>query len=149
MKSSPDSVGAAGADRTELTIGELAARFGLATHVLRHWESVGLLTPGRRVNGRRRYSTAHLTRVAIIMRGREVGIGLDQLRLMLGAEDGADRRAVLRRHRDELDRRIAVATASRDLIDHALHCPVADFLQCPDFQRLAQGPGCRLDSGPA
>ncbi len=27
------------------TIGELAARFGLATHVLRHWEDVGLLTP--------------------------------------------------------------------------------------------------------
>jgi hypothetical protein len=29
----------------EYTIGELAARFGLATHVLRHWEDVGLLSP--------------------------------------------------------------------------------------------------------
>jgi hypothetical protein len=29
----------------EMTIGELAARFGLATHVLRHWEAMGLLTP--------------------------------------------------------------------------------------------------------
>ncbi|MEV4460634.1 MerR family DNA-binding transcriptional regulator [Microbispora sp. NPDC049633] len=28
-------------------IGEAAARFGLATHVLRHWEYVGLLTPSR------------------------------------------------------------------------------------------------------
>lgn len=26
-------------------IGELAARFGLSTHVLRHWEAVGLLAP--------------------------------------------------------------------------------------------------------
>ncbi|WP_443137105.1 helix-turn-helix domain-containing protein [Kribbella sp. CCNWLW197] len=26
-------------------IGVLAARFGLATHVLRHWEDEGLLTP--------------------------------------------------------------------------------------------------------
>ena len=32
----------------EMTIGELAARFGLATHVLRHWEAVGLLGPERR-----------------------------------------------------------------------------------------------------
>jgi hypothetical protein len=38
----------------ELTIGELAARFGLATHVLRHWETKGLLSPARRVAGRRR-----------------------------------------------------------------------------------------------
>ena len=31
-----------------LTIGELATRFGLATHVLRHWEDEGLLSPARR-----------------------------------------------------------------------------------------------------
>ncbi|MGN9781028.1 MerR family DNA-binding transcriptional regulator [Nonomuraea sp. ZG12] len=29
----------------------LAARFGLATYVLRHWETMGLLTPVRRANG--------------------------------------------------------------------------------------------------
>ena len=27
----------------QMTIGELAARFGPATHVLRHWEAVGLI----------------------------------------------------------------------------------------------------------
>jgi DNA-binding transcriptional MerR regulator len=132
MKSSPES----SPTDTEWTIGELAAHFGLATHVLRHWESVGLLQPDRRVNGRRRYTEAQLTRVAIIVHAREVGIGLDQLRLMLVAEDAAARRTVLRRHRDELDRRIAQASASRTLIDHALACPADDFLDCPDFQRL-------------
>ena len=30
-----------------LTIGEVAGRFGLPAHVLRHWESVGLLAPVR------------------------------------------------------------------------------------------------------
>ncbi|MFD0968492.1 MerR family transcriptional regulator [Plantactinospora endophytica] len=137
MKSSP-----APATGAELTIGELAAHFGLATHVLRHWESVGLLQPDRRVNGRRRYARAQLTRVAIIMHGRAVGFGLDELRLMFGTDDAVARRAVLQRHRDELDRRIATATASRDLLDHALGCPAEDFLQCPDFQRMVQGPGC-------
>ncbi|MER5317779.1 MerR family transcriptional regulator [Streptosporangium roseum] len=28
-----------------MTIGDVAARFGPATHVLRHWESMGLLSP--------------------------------------------------------------------------------------------------------
>ncbi|WXK67305.1 MerR family DNA-binding transcriptional regulator [Nonomuraea sp. N2-4H] len=28
-----------------MAIGEVAARFGLAPHVLRHWEAMGLLSP--------------------------------------------------------------------------------------------------------
>ncbi|MEU1481969.1 MerR family DNA-binding transcriptional regulator [Streptomyces sp. NPDC005760] len=39
MKSSGDNGVSA------MSIGALAARFGLATHVLRHWESMGLLHP--------------------------------------------------------------------------------------------------------
>jgi DNA-binding transcriptional MerR regulator len=38
-------------------IGELAGRFGLATHVLRHWEAAGLLIPAARVGGRRQYTS--------------------------------------------------------------------------------------------
>lgn len=138
MKSSPrhEPVGA------EMTIGELAGHFGLATHVLRHWEAAGLLQPDRRVNGRRRYGPAQLTRVAIIVHARQVGIGLDRLRVMLTTEDATARRAVLRHHRDELDRQIVRATASRDLLDHALACPSEDFLDCPDFQHLVR----RLDA---
>lgn len=125
-----------------MTIGELAGHFGLATHVLRHWEAVGLLQPDRRVNGRRRYGRDQLTRVAIIVHARRVGIGLDQLRVMLTTEDPTARQAVLRRHRDELDHQISRATASRDLLDHALACPAEDFLHCPDFQHMVH----RLDA---
>src|SRR5262249_30579296 len=53
----------------ELTIGELANRFGLATHVLRHWESMGLLVPGRDRGGQRRYGDGDLARVALILMG--------------------------------------------------------------------------------
>ena len=35
------------------SIGELAGRFGLETHVLRHWESEGLLDPERERSGYR------------------------------------------------------------------------------------------------
>ncbi|MEE6259734.1 MerR family transcriptional regulator [Plantactinospora sonchi] len=138
MKSSPrHDPGSA-----ELTIGELAGHFGLATHVLRHWEAAGLLQPDRRVNGRRRYGRDQLTRVAIIVHARRVGIGLDRLRVMLTTEDATARRTVLRHHRDELDQQIVRATASRDLLDHALACPAEDFLYCPDFQQMVH----RLDA---
>src|SRR4051794_12544791 len=74
MKSSGDN----GASAT--SIGALAARFGLATHVLRHWESTGLLHPVRDAGGRRRYGADDLTRVATILIFKEAGLGLDTIR---------------------------------------------------------------------
>ncbi|MGK5741478.1 MerR family transcriptional regulator [Micromonospora sp. URMC 103] len=45
----------------------------MATHVLRHWEDVGLLSPARRVAGRRVYGSAHVTRLAEILLAKEAG----------------------------------------------------------------------------
>lgn len=56
-----------------MTIGTLAARFRLGTHVLRHWESIGVLTPAAHVNGRRRYSYDQVARVAVILRAKAGG----------------------------------------------------------------------------
>ncbi|MGY2062412.1 helix-turn-helix domain-containing protein, partial [Nocardia gipuzkoensis] len=36
-------------------IGDAAAELGIEAHVLRHWESVGLLTPPRTPSGHRSY----------------------------------------------------------------------------------------------
>jgi MerR family copper efflux transcriptional regulator len=122
----------------ELTIGALAGRFGLATHVLRHWEAMGLLTPETRVSGRRRYRRAHVARVAMIVRGKEAGFSLRQLRGMLDAPDADARRVLLERHHAELERRIAHIEASKAMIEHALVCPAKDITHCPDFQRLVE-----------
>jgi MerR family copper efflux transcriptional regulator len=125
-------------ERVEMTIGELADRFGLATHVLRHWEAVGLLTPARRVNGRRRYDRAALARVAFIQHGKELGFGLEQMRAMLDATDPAARIEVLARHDAELERRIESARFAREMIGHALNCPSHDFIQCPNFRAILE-----------
>ena len=119
----------------EMTIGELAARFGLATHVLRHWEAMGLLTPVARVNGRRRYRQEHVYRVALILRCKEAGLSLGQLREFLSAPDPPTRRALFERHRVALQRRIAQAQAAKAMIEQALECSYEDFTQCPRFQR--------------
>ena len=113
-----------------LTIGELASRFGLATHVLRHWESMGLLAPGRAAGGQRRYGHADLARVAMVLMGKEAGLGLREMRELLSTANPMDHADLLRRHVTVLEHRIAQAQAAKDLIEHALSCPLS-FDECP------------------
>ncbi len=115
---------------TDFTIGELAGRFGLPTHVLRHWESMGLLAPARAPGGQRRYGQADLARVAMILMGKDAGLGLRDLREVLSTENPMDHADLLRRHVTELDRRLAETQAAKDFIEHALACPLR-FDECP------------------
>lgn len=119
-----------------MAIGDVAARFELAPHVLRHWEAMGLLAPARAVGDRRRYSRDDLYRIAVILQAREAGIGLEDLREMLTTAEPAARREILHRHRQSLVRRITQAQASLELIDCALTCDHEDFASCADFQAM-------------
>jgi MerR family copper efflux transcriptional regulator len=130
MKSSEDVAEAT------MTIGELSARFGLAPHVLRHWEAMGLLAPATRVNGRRRYTQDHITRVATIVGGKSGGLSLEQLRDLLAARSPEDRRRLLEGHHANLQRRIRDIERSMAMIEHALDCDEHDFTTCPGFKRL-------------
>jgi DNA-binding transcriptional MerR regulator len=120
----------------QYTIGELAARFGLATHVLRHWEDMGLLSPARRVAGRRVYGPAHVTRVAEIMTGKDAGFSLEQLRELFAAPDLERRREVLRAQLAQVRQRIARLTLSQKLLEHGLRCQHVDYQSCPRFQAM-------------
>jgi DNA-binding transcriptional MerR regulator len=138
MKSSPESQPASDAVDGDLTIGRLAAHFGLATHVLRHWEVVGLIEPAERVHGRRRYRQWHISRVATILLMKEAGLTLEQINAIFAAPDGPARKELLRRHRDELDRRLAGIEASRRIVQHGIDCPAEDFTHCPNFLRIVE-----------
>lgn len=120
----------------EYTIGELASRFGLATHVLRHWEDEGLLSPARRVAGRRVYGPAHVTRVAEIVLGKDAGFSLEQLRELFAAPDLDRRREVLRAQLAQVRQRIARLTLSQTLLEHGLRCRHEDYQSCPRFQAM-------------
>ncbi|MUL42437.1 MerR family transcriptional regulator [Streptomonospora sp. PA3] len=119
-----------------MTIGELAERFGLATHVLRHWESMAVLAPLRTPNGQRRYTEDDLTRVATILRCKEAGLGLDQIRALLNAPDRSSRTALMRDRIAELEASIAQAQAAKHLLECALECTADDIVTCPHFQKL-------------
>lgn len=121
----------------ESTIGELAARFGLAAHVLRHWEDMGLLSPAKRVAGRRVYGPVHVTRVAEILLGKDAGFSLEQLRELFAAPDRDRRREVLRGQLAQVQARIARLTLSQTLLEHGLRCRHPDYQSCPRFQAMA------------
>jgi MerR family transcriptional regulator, copper efflux regulator len=116
--------------RDATPIGDVAARFGLPTHVLRHWESVGLLAPARDASGHRRYGTIELMRIAMILLGKECGFGLSDLQVLLSLADPMEHAGVMRRHVEVLERRIAEAEAAKALVEHALACPLP-FDECP------------------
>ncbi|UGT67126.1 MerR family transcriptional regulator [Nocardia gipuzkoensis] len=124
----------------EMSIGELAARFGLATHVLRHWEDVGLLAPRRDGAGHRRYHDDDAEIVAMILFGKQVGLSLDELAALFAeASDRTARRELLRAHRDQLAHRISRDTAALETISHALDCDAEDFRECPHFRAKVSG----------
>ncbi|WP_435748196.1 MerR family transcriptional regulator [Nocardioides sp. SYSU DS0663] len=115
------------------SIGDLAQRFGLGTHVLRHWEDVGLLSPARDASGRRRYSREDVVRVAVVVRSKAAGMSLEQVALMLDGEaDG--RRAVLEAYLEELERRMVDLERHREMAEHALRCTAHDIATCPRFR---------------
>lgn len=128
-----------------MTIGEAAEQFGLATHVLRHWETMGLLSPTRAAGGRRRYGSSDLYRVAGILLAKEAGLALTDIRDILTMADVETRRQITRRHRDELVRRIAEMRAALDLIEGGLACDYADITECPNYQALVAGRMARTD----
>ncbi|MFB6815684.1 MerR family transcriptional regulator [Streptomyces sp. NPDC056347] len=142
MKSSEDG------DVGALSIGALASRFGLATHVLRHWEAMGLLHPGRDAGGRRRYGADDLTRVATILVMKEAGLGLNTIRSLSVTADRAARHEILRPAAEELRSRIAAAQASLELIEGSLNCAYEDVTQCPNYRRIiAERGGPRSPAG--
>ncbi|MFD8769655.1 MerR family transcriptional regulator [Microbacterium oxydans] len=115
------------------SVGDVATRFDLPTNVLRHWESVGLLTPPRDAAGRRRYGEDEVVRIAVIQRSKAAGMTLEQIAVLL--DDGsAGRHQVLQQHLDDIDRRMEEMRLSREMTEHAMGCRAHDIATCPRFR---------------
>jgi MerR family transcriptional regulator, redox-sensitive transcriptional activator SoxR len=66
-----------------LTIGEVAARSGVATSALRFYEDQGLIQSARTDSGHRRYPRAVIRRVAFVVFAQKVGLSLEEIRTEL------------------------------------------------------------------
>jgi MerR family transcriptional regulator, redox-sensitive transcriptional activator SoxR len=65
--------------KSNLTIGEVSRRSGVATSALRFYEERGLITAARAGSGHRRYARPVLRRIAFIVFARRVGLTLDEI----------------------------------------------------------------------
>jgi DNA-binding transcriptional MerR regulator len=90
----------------------------------------GAASAGPVAGNRRVYGEGDRYRVAVILRAKQAGFCLDEIRDMLATKDPAGRRGALLRRRGELDERIAELQASRAMIECALGCDHHDFTQC-------------------
>jgi len=64
----------------QMSITQVAQRFGLRTSALRYYEAVGILPQANRMSGRRRYDSPMLRRLAVVQRARQIGFSLDEIR---------------------------------------------------------------------
>lgn len=87
-----------------MRIGELAATLGVSARMIRHYHRRGLLPePPRRVNGYRDYRLSDAVRLARIRTLAGLGLGLDEVRRLLGDGAGGELPTLLR----ELDADLA------------------------------------------
>ncbi len=73
---------------TPIARGELAKRAGCHLETVRYYEKIGLLPPpARTAGGHRIYKIGDQRRLRFILRGRELGFGIEELRSLLTLAD--------------------------------------------------------------
>jgi DNA-binding transcriptional MerR regulator len=116
----------------EATIGEMARAFGVTLRTLRFYEDRNLLRP-RRAGNARYYGGVDRARLAMILKGKQLGFTLAEIADLIGADDGAaksdfeerlqpeqivDQLSHLERQRHEIDEAIALLKATRERMSH-------------------------------
>jgi MerR family redox-sensitive transcriptional activator SoxR len=139
--------------RKELTVGQLAARSGVAVSALHFYEREGLIVSRRTSGNQRRYHRDTLRRVALIRVAQRVGIPLAEVRAALRElPDGRtptreDWQRLSRRWHEELDERIHRLQQLRDEFGECIGCGCLSIDRCvlanPYDELGRQGPGPR------
>jgi MerR family redox-sensitive transcriptional activator SoxR len=119
------------------SVGEVAARSGVAVSALHFYEAKGLIHSTRNTGNQRRYARDVLRRVSLIKVAQRVGIPLAEIREALESlpEDGvatpADWAKLSKAWRVDLDERIARLTRLRDQLTTCIGCGCLSISECP------------------
>lgn len=125
---------------------DLARLTGCNLETIRYYENIGIMpAPPRTARNYRAYDESHVARLRFVMRARDLGFTLDDVRDLLGLVDGkagscADVQALAQRHIASVRAKIAdlqrietvlSETVSRCTGDDVPECAVIDALTEP------------------
>lgn len=138
----------------ELTVGQVAARSGVAVTALHFYEAKGLIKSTRNPGNQRRYPRAVLRRVALIKVAQRLGIPLAEIGEALKnlpdnrAPTPADWQTLSAQWSRDLDERINQLVTLRDRLNGCIGCGCLSMEACPlrnQGDTLGkQGPGAHL-----
>ena len=129
-----------------LTIGEAARSAGISARMVRHYESLGLLSAVARTDsGYRQYTEADVHALHFIRRSRDLGFSMEEIAELLGLWHDRSRassqvKRIAQAHIDDLSERIAQMQAmQRSLQTLVSCCKGNDRPDCPILDDLAAG----------
>jgi DNA-binding transcriptional MerR regulator len=109
----------------ELAIGDVAEATGVSAHTLRYYERIGLVEVGRDAGGRRVYDRQALARVVFVTRLRMSDMPIRDIARYLalvrqGEASVPARLALMRAHRESIQRRLHELQAALAVIDYKI-----------------------------
>lgn len=139
---------------TDLSIGYVSERTGVAHSALRFYESEGLIQAERSDGGQRRYPRDVLRRVSFIRIAQQIGLSLDEIRDALASlPDGRtptkrDWERLSTGWRPRVDAQIRMLERMRDRLTGCIGCGCLSLQACalvnPGDIAGVRGPGPRL-----
>jgi len=140
-----------------ITIGQLAARTGVAVSAIRFYEEKRLLQSLRTGGNQRRFLRSDIRRVSFILIAQKLGLNLAEIEQQLSqlpqgrAPTLTDWQQISRRMRFEIDQRINLLTRTRNQLDQCIGCGCLSLQKCQlynkDDRMGAKGAGPRAILG--
>jgi MerR family redox-sensitive transcriptional activator SoxR len=140
-----------------ITIGQLAARTGVAVSAIRFYEEKGLLQSLRTSGNQRRFLRSDIRRVSFILIAQKLGLALAEIERQLAqlpqgrVPTVMDWQQISRRMRYEIDQRINLLTRTRNQLDQCIGCGCLSLQKCQlynkDDRMGAKGAGPRAILG--
>jgi len=130
-----------------MSIGELAARTGVAITALRYYDELGLVRPEARPSGRRRYAESAVRAVGVVLFLRDVGFSLAEIGALMASDNTRTNRwsELVERKLAALAEQEHRLVVARTALEHARDCPAKDPSRCPRFWAIIDA---RLSGAP-
>jgi MerR family copper efflux transcriptional regulator len=119
-----------------MRIGEAAQKLGCSTHLLRHWEDVGVLVPNRTASGHRDYREHHLDTAKLIHLCQHAGLSLDEITHLM-SQNRDTQAELISAKRAALTTRIETLISAEHFLQHIGECVHPVVSDCPECRSFA------------